>query len=96
LLSAGAPQPAVTPPAAAPPAPLVERPTATVAKSVNVRATPAVKGTVVVTLQKNASVVVLEEQGNWTRVEVPAKTAGEKPAQGWVYSTFLDAKKTDK
>jgi hypothetical protein len=97
LLSAGTTtQPVAPPPAATPAAAPVERPTATVAKSVNVRATPAVKGTVVVTLQKNASVVVLEEQGNWTRVEVPAKTAGEKPAQGWVYSTFLDAKKTDK
>jgi hypothetical protein len=96
LLSAGTTtQPAVQP-AAAPAAAPVERPTATVAKSVNVRATPAVKGTVVVTLQKNASVVVLEQQGNWTRVEVPAKTAAEKPAQGWVYSTYLDARKTGK
>jgi hypothetical protein len=55
-----------------------------------------VKGTVVVTLQKSASVLVLEEQGNWTRVEVSAKTAAEKPVQGWVYSAYLDARKTDK
>jgi hypothetical protein len=96
LLSSGGTQPAVTHPAAAPVAPPVERPTAMVSKSVNVRATPAVKGSVVVTLQKSASVVVLEQQGNWTRVEVPAKTAAEKPVQGWVYSTYLDARKTDK
>ena len=61
----------------------------------NVRATPAVTGTVVVTLQKSATVVVLEQQGNWTHVEVPAKTAKDKPLQGWVYSTYLDAKKAD-
>jgi len=95
LLSAPSAPPAVAPAAATVPPP-VQHPTVTVAKSVNVRATPAVKGTVVVTLQKSASVVVLEEQGNWTRVEVPAKTAAEKPAQGWVYSTYLDAKKTGK
>jgi SH3-like domain-containing protein len=79
---------------AAPATPPVQRPTATVVKSVNVRATPAVKGEVVLTLQKGASVVVLEQQGNWTRVEVPAKAASDKPVQGWVYSTFLDAGKT--
>jgi hypothetical protein len=47
-------------------------------------------------LQKSASVVVLEQQGNWTRVEVPAKTATDKPVQGWVYSSYLDAEKADK
>src|SRR5262249_22869443 len=56
LLSVDTAPPPVTQPAAAA-APAVQRPTATVSKSVNVRATPAVKGTVVVTLQKGASVV---------------------------------------
>jgi hypothetical protein len=91
LLSAGTDKPvaahASPPPAAAP----VQRPTATVAKSVKVRATPVVKGTVVVTLQKGASVVVLEQQGSWTHVEIPAKDAASKPQQGWVYSSYLDA-----
>ena len=59
----------------------------------NVHATAAVKGAVVVTLQKNASVVVLEQQGNWTHVEIPAKDGTAKPQQGWVYSTYLDTKK---
>jgi hypothetical protein len=91
LLSAGNDKPvaahAFPPPAAAP----VQRPTATVAKSVKLRATPAVKGTVVVTLQKGASVVVLEQQSSWTHVEVPAKDAARKPQQGWVFSSYLDA-----
>jgi SH3-like domain-containing protein len=96
LLSPGTAPPAPAHPAAAPAAPPVERPIATVTRSVNVRATPAVKGSVVVTLQKSASVVVLEEQGNWTHVEVPAKSAADKPVQGWVYSSYLDARKPDK
>ena len=91
LLSAGTDKPvavrAAPPPAAAP----VQRPTATVAKSAKLRTTPAVKGTAVVTLPKGASVVVLEQQGSWTHVEVPAKDAASKPQQGWVYSSYLDA-----
>jgi len=79
--------PAPRPAAAAP----VQRPTITLSKSVNVRETAAVKGTLVVTLPKGASVVVLEQQGNWTRVEVPAKDATGKAQQGWVYSSNLDA-----
>jgi len=90
LLSAGSAPPVAVHPATPAPQP-AQHPTTTVSKAVNVRATPAVKGTVVVTLQKGASVSVLEQQGNWTHVEVPAKTAADKPAQGWVYSTYLDA-----
>jgi len=91
LLSVGDDRPAVTRTAPPPAAPVVQRPTATVAKAVNVRATPAVKGAVVVTLQKGASVIILEQPGNWTHVEVPAKTG--KAQQGWVYSTYLESKK---
>ena len=93
LLSAGTEQHATAPPLVAPhpAAPPVQRPTATVSKSVKVRATPALKGTMVVTLQKGASVVVLEQQGSWTHVEVPAKDAAGKPQQGWIYSSYLDA-----
>jgi hypothetical protein len=94
LLSGGTERPVAAHVAAPPPQP-VQRPTATVVKSVNVHATAAVKGAVVVTLQKNASVVVLEQQGNWTHVEIPAKDSTATPQQGWVYSTYLNAKKPD-
>jgi len=98
LLSAGNDRPApVTAPAPRPAAaPPVQRPTAIVSKSVKVRATAAVKGTVVVTLQKGASVIVLEQQGNWTRVEVPAADAAGKAQQGWVSSAYLSAIAADK
>ena len=37
--------------------------------------------------------MVLQQQGNWTRVEVPAKDSTGKMQQGWVYNTYLSAKK---
>src|SRR5262249_4803000 len=69
-------------------APLVQLPTATVTKPVKLRATPAFKAAAVVTLQKDATVIVLEEQGNWTRVQVPAKDASGKTQQGWVLGSY--------
>jgi hypothetical protein len=79
--------PHIAAPVAAAPAP---RPTVTLAKSAKLRATPAVKGSVVVTLPKGASVLVLEQQGNWTRIEAPAKDAAGKAQQGWVYGSALE------
>jgi len=73
------------------PAPQVALPTAIATRVLNVHATPASKGTVLLSLQKNASVVILETQGSWTRVEVPAE-AGGKPQQGWVFSAYLHDK----
>jgi uncharacterized protein YgiM (DUF1202 family) len=61
-----------------------------VIKTAKVRATAAAKATVVVTLQKGASLIVLEQQGNWTHVEVPAPDGAGKAQQGWVYSSYLE------
>jgi len=76
----------VAPPAVAP-APVAPRATATVARSANVRSTPAAKGAVLVTLPRDAVVIVLQTSGSWTQVEVPAKDG--KPQQGWIFSTYL-------
>ena len=81
--TASAPQ---TQAVAAPP-PVPKLPTAMVNHAVNVRATPATKGTVVLTLQRGAAVSILKPQGNWTFVEIPSKTG--KPLQGFVYSSYL-------
>jgi hypothetical protein len=87
LLGTGA-GPAPQTQAAAPPTPPVAKPrTATVNHAVNLRATPATKGAVVLTLQRGAPVSVLERRGNWTLVEVPAKTG--KPLQGFVFGSYL-------
>ena len=97
LLSAPSSKAAPVTQAAPPPAsPKVQRPTAFVSRSVKLRETPAVKGAAVVTLQKDVSVIVLEQQGSWTHVEVPAKDATGKAQQGWVYSSYLSATAADK
>jgi len=95
VLSTGNERPAATVPAAAPaPAPAaIERPTISVSRSVNVRATPATKAAVLLTLPKGGSLIVLEQSGNWTHVEIPAKVAGAKAQQGWVFTANLAAKK---
>ena len=94
LLSAGE-EHTVAPHAAAPVAApaAVERPTISVSRSVNVRATPATKGVVLLTLPKGGALIVLEQSGNWTHVEIPAKDAGAKAQQGWVFTANLAAKK---
>ena len=73
------------------PPPKVERPTAIASRVLNVHASPASKGTVILSLQKNTSVVVLEKRGNWTEIEIAAEGAG-KPRQGWVWSAYLQEK----
>lgn len=65
------------------------RPTATVTRSANIRSAPATTGTILVTLPRDAMVVVLKVEGNWTQVEIPAKDAAGKSQQGWVFSTYL-------
>jgi hypothetical protein len=91
LLSTGNERPAATVPAAAPqPAPVVQHPTMTITRSLNVRATPSTKGAVVVTLPRGASLSVLEQNGNWTHVEV--KDVAGKVQQGWVFSSNLGIK----
>ncbi|HJS46310.1 MAG TPA: SH3 domain-containing protein, partial [Rhizomicrobium sp.] len=72
---------------APPPAPALPPPTATVARTANVRDTPATTGAVLVTLPRDAVVIVLKTNGNWTQVEVPA--TGGKPQQGWMFNTYL-------
>ncbi|HKU64629.1 MAG TPA: SH3 domain-containing protein [Rhizomicrobium sp.] len=80
-------EPAPAPRPVPPPAPVVPRPTATVARTANVRDTPTAKGAVLVTLPRDAVVIVLQTSGNWTQVEVPAR--GSKPQQGWMFNTYL-------
>jgi SH3-like domain-containing protein len=93
LLSTGEERPAVPHAAALAAAPVVERPTISLGRSVNVRATPATKGAVLLTLPKGGLLIVLEQSGNWTHVEIPAKDAGVKAQQGWVFSANLAGKK---
>ena len=89
LLSTGNERPAATLPAAAPaPAPVVQHPSIATSRSLKVRATPSTKGDVVVSLEKGATLVLLEQNGNWTHVEVPATNQ-----QGWVLSSNLGLKK---
>lgn len=73
------------------PAPQIKRPTAIASRALNVHDLPALKGTVIFSLPKSTSVVVLETHGNWTRVEVPTEGAGNTQ-QGWVYSAYLQDK----
>jgi len=73
------------------PPPKSERPTAIVSRVLNVHASPASRGAVILSLLKNASVVVLEKQGNWTKIEIPAE-GSSKLQQGWVWSAYLQGK----
>ena len=93
LLSVEIVQPAVphAPPKKSLPSPKVENPTAIASRVLNVHASPASKGAVILSLPKNASVAVLEKRGNWTEIEIPAEGAG-KPRQGWVWSAYLQGK----
>jgi len=93
LLSVEVVQPAV--PHARPrkslPPPKSERPTAIASRAMNVHASAASKGVVILSLQRKASVVVLGKRGNWTQIEVPAGVGGQ-PRQGWVWSAYLQDK----
>ncbi|HKQ45067.1 MAG TPA: hypothetical protein VJS47_06720 [Rhizomicrobium sp.] len=74
---------------APPPPPAVKRPTAIVARSANLRALPAVKGSVVATLERGTPIAVLGQNGNWTEVETRPGDAKTKALRGFVYSTYL-------
>ena len=93
LLSTSDPRPAAAPAVTPVPAPVVERPSMIVSRSVNVRTTPATKAAVLLTVPKGGSLIVLEQNGNWTHVEVPAKDPSAKAQQGWVFSANLTTKK---
>jgi hypothetical protein len=82
---AGAPMAEAPPaPEAAPP---VQKETAIVDRSVNLRATPSTGGAVVQRLVKGASVTVGTRQGSWTEVEITGLDG--KVRQGWVFSSYL-------
>jgi hypothetical protein len=89
LLGTGAPPALPSQPAAPPAPPAVKQPTATISRAVNLRATAATTGAVVLTLQRGVPVTVLERRGNWTLVEVPSKNAKTKALQGFVYGSYL-------
>jgi hypothetical protein len=88
LLGTGATPVPLTQAAAPPALPVPKLQIAQVGRAVNLRATAATTGAVVLTLQRGAPVNVLKRQGNWTFVEVPAKIG--KPLQGFVYSSYLN------
>jgi hypothetical protein len=70
----------------APSTPEIKPPLMVADRVLNVRATPATTGAVILSLPKNASVAVLGKQGNWTEIEIQA---GGKPQKGWVWSAYL-------
>jgi uncharacterized protein YgiM (DUF1202 family) len=61
------------------------------AKSVNVRAVPSTKGTVLGTLKKGQEVRVLETQKGWKKVQ----SDGAAP-EGWVAGEYLKAHEAPK
>ncbi len=75
-------------PKKAPPAPQVSLPTATATRVLNIHATAELKGTVLFSLPKNTTVTLLEKEGSWTRIEVPADGA-TKARQGWAWNAYL-------
>jgi hypothetical protein len=89
LMSVEIVQPAVSKKPLPPPRPV--RPTAIASRVLNIHASPALKGAVILSVRKNASVVVLEKQGNWSKIESPADGGG-KLLQGWVWSAYLQSK----
>jgi len=79
---AAAPAPAAPP---APPKPVY--PVATVARSVNMRAQPAVGAAVIASLKRGAEVAILERNGNWDRVQISGTDGTVR--QGWVFGSYL-------
>jgi N-acetylmuramoyl-L-alanine amidase len=77
------------------PAAIDTRPTTTVNRAANVRAMPSTKSGTILTLARNAKVTVLQQQGNWTLVEIPAQGAAGNAQQGWVFSPYLGEKKAE-
>jgi hypothetical protein len=73
--------PATSPDAAA-------RRSAVVLHDVNVRADPSAAARVVSTLRRGLKVLVIEQRGNWTSVQIEGDKANARPL-GWVYGSFL-------
>lgn len=74
-------------PAAKAPTKTVAIPQATIIRTAKLHAGPKASESVSATLQRDAEVDVLERSGNWTRVRSTNKDG--KPAEGWVFSSFL-------
>jgi hypothetical protein len=74
-------------PLAPPPPPKPVYPVATVARSVNMRAQPAVGAAVIANLKRGAEVAILERNGNWDRVQISG--ADGKVQQGWVFGSYV-------
>jgi len=52
----------------------------------NVRAIPSATGAIVATLARGTKVALLQQHGNWVRVEI---ADGHRTQQGWVYDSYL-------
>jgi hypothetical protein len=81
-------------PAATAPAKTAAVPQAIVIRTAKLHAGPKASESVSATLQRDAEVDVLEHSGNWTRVRSTNKDG--KPAEGWVFSSFLQDVVDDK
>jgi len=65
------------------------RHSAVVLRDVNVRAGPSATAKVVSTLRQGLRVLVIEQRGGWTSVQIVGDNASTKPLEGWVYGSFL-------
>lgn len=79
-------------PAKPAPAPAPVLPTAVAIHAANVRAEPSPSASVVSSLPRDAQVVILSVEGNWSRVRL-SPADGSAPVEGWVFTSLL--KKTD-
>jgi hypothetical protein len=66
--------------------------TAVVKSAVNARTEPSASASIVSTLERGLKVTIVEERGNWTLVRADNKSDKGEPRQGWVYSSFLNAR----
>jgi hypothetical protein len=73
------------------PAPVssIARDTASVTRGVNLRAGPSTAADVVVKLPPGVDVEVIEQSGNWTRVQIRDKHDPSKLQQGWIYNSYI-------
>jgi len=81
-------QPAAAPlPPPAPAPHVAEQHMALIVHNGNLRAGPSTGAAIVSTLQRGLKIAIVEQRGNWTRVQMDGKDG--KPQQGWLYSSFL-------
>jgi hypothetical protein len=66
--------------------------TAVVKSAVNARTEPSASASIAWTLERGLKVTIVEERGNWTLVRADSKSDKGEPRQGWVYSSFLNAR----